>query len=157
MLRATPVFLFQSALRQSSLSCLKFQPVIMTLRRFLTRTKPPLCYHITLMIAPLICYLAPPKGQLYSLSPLETRAMKDYIQSSLEAGIIWPSSSPAGPGFFFVGRKDKSLHPCIDYHGLNITVKNCYPLPLILSAFELLQNANIFTKPCVLGTVRWDI
>lgn len=73
--------------------------------------------------------------------------MKEYINSSLNAGIIWPSSSPAGPGFFFVSKKDKSLRPCTDYCGLNeITVKNRYPLPLISSAFKLLQYTKVFTK-----------
>ncbi|KAI2647803.1 Transposon Tf2-6 polyprotein [Labeo rohita] len=63
------------------------------------------------------------------------------------AGFIRPSSSPAGAGFFFVGKKDGSLRPCIDYRGLNnITVKNTYPLPLISSAFERLQGASVFTK-----------
>uniref|UniRef100_A0A8C9ZTG8 Gypsy retrotransposon integrase-like protein 1 n=1 Tax=Sander lucioperca TaxID=283035 RepID=A0A8C9ZTG8_SANLU len=90
---------------------------------------------------------APPKGLLYSLSSPETVAMKDYIDSALEAGIIRPSSSPAGAGFFFVGKKDWSLRPCIDYRGLNdITVKNRYPLPLLSSAFELLQGATVFSK-----------
>ncbi|KAI3357242.1 hypothetical protein L3Q82_015694, partial [Scortum barcoo] len=28
----------------------------------------------------------------------------------------------------------------------DITIKNCYPLPVISSAFELLQQAKIFTK-----------
>ena len=73
--------------------------------------------------------------------------MKRYIDSSLAAGIIRPSSSPAGAGFFFVDKKDKTLRPCVDYRGLNdITIKNRYPLPLISSAFELLQDAKIFTK-----------
>ncbi len=46
-----------------------------------------------------------------------------------------------------MGKKDGSLRPCIDYRGLNdITVKNRYPLPLMSSAFELLQGAAIFTK-----------
>lgn len=73
--------------------------------------------------------------------------MEDYIQKSLEAEIIHPSSSPSGAGFFFVEKKDKSLRPCIDNRGLNdITVKNRYPLPLVSSAFELLQDATIFTK-----------
>ncbi|KAG1924807.1 hypothetical protein F2P79_025921 [Pimephales promelas] len=54
---------------------------------------------------------------------------------------------PAGAGFFFVGKRDGSLRPCIDYRGLNnITVKNTYPLPLMSSAFERLQGASIFTK-----------
>ncbi len=73
--------------------------------------------------------------------------MTDYIESSLKMGLIRPSSSPAGAGFFFVGKKDGSLRPCIDYGALNdITVKNGYPLPLMSSAFEQLQQAKIFTK-----------
>ena len=44
-------------------------------------------------------------------------------------------------------KKDKSLRPCIDYRGLNdITVKNRYPLPLLSTAFELLQGATVFSK-----------
>ena len=90
---------------------------------------------------------SPPRGRLYSLSRPETEAMDKYVQESLAAGIIRPSSSPAGAGFFFVGKKDGSLRPCIDYRGLNdITVKNRYPLPLMSSAFELLQGASVFTK-----------
>ncbi|KAI2646204.1 Transposon Tf2-9 polyprotein [Labeo rohita] len=81
---------------------------------------------------------SPPKGKLYSLSIPEREAMEKYISDSLAAG---------GAGFFFVGKKDGSLRPCIDYRGLNnITVKNTYPLPLISSAFERLQGASVFTK-----------
>lgn len=91
--------------------------------------------------------MSPPRGRIYSLSGPEREAMEKYISESLAAGIIRPSSSPAGAGFFFVEKKDKTLRPCIDYRGLNdITIKNRYPLPLISSAFELLQDAVIFTK-----------
>lgn len=73
--------------------------------------------------------------------------MERYITDSLSAGIIRPSTSPLGAGFFFVEKKDKSLCPCIDFRGLNkITIKNKYPLPLLASAFELLQGGTIFTK-----------
>ncbi|XDV50904.1 hypothetical protein PO909_019890 [Leuciscus waleckii] len=90
---------------------------------------------------------SPPKGKIYSLSVPEREAMEKYISDSLASGFIQPSSSPAGAGFFFVGKKDGSLRPCIDYRGLNnITVKNTYPLPLMSSAFERLQGASIFTK-----------
>ena len=89
----------------------------------------------------------PPKGRLYSLSAPERKSMETYVNDSLAAGIIRPSTSPAGAGVFFVAKKDKTLRPCIDYRGLNdVTVKNRYPLPLISSAFELLQGATIFTK-----------
>ena len=90
---------------------------------------------------------SPPRGRLYSLSAPEVETMRKYIDSSLSTGLIRPSSSPAGAGFFFVDNKDKTLRPCIDYRGLNdITIKNRYPLPLMSSAFELLGNDKIFTK-----------
>ncbi len=88
-----------------------------------------------------------PKGWLYSLSGPEREAMDRYIRESLQTGLIRHSSSPTSAGFFFVQKKDGSLRPCIDYQGLNdITVKNRYPLPLMSSAFELLQGAQVFTK-----------
>ena len=90
---------------------------------------------------------APPRGRVFSLSRPEHEAMEKYLQESLAAGLIRPSSSPAGAGFFFVGKKDGGLRPCIDYRALNdMTVKDRYPLPLMASAFELLQGATVFTK-----------
>lgn len=50
-----------------------------------------------------------PKGLLYSISGPEKKAMNDYFTTSLEAGLIRPSSSPTGAGFFFVGNQDGSL------------------------------------------------
>lgn len=47
----------------------------------------------------------PPRGRLYSLSAPETATMKEYIESSLAAGIIRPSSSPA----FLVWTDHKNL------------------------------------------------
>ncbi|KAJ8346477.1 hypothetical protein SKAU_G00278780 [Synaphobranchus kaupii] len=88
-----------------------------------------------------------PSGRLYSLSGPEKLAMEEYIHDSLASGIIRPSSSPVGAGFFFVGKKDGSLRPCIDYRGLNqVTIRNKYPLPLINTAFEPLSPAVTFTK-----------
>ena len=95
----------------------------------------------------LLSGTSPPRGRLFSLSAPEHLAMEKYIGESLAAGLIRPSSSPAGTSFFFVGKKDGTLRPCIDYRGLNaITVKNRYPIPLILSAFAALQKAQFFTK-----------
>lgn len=95
----------------------------------------------------LLLGTSPPRGRLYSLSAPEREALEKYLSESLDAGTIVSSSSPAGAGFFFVKKKDGSLRPCIDYRGLNdITVKNRYPLPLMSSAFEVLQGAQFFTK-----------
>lgn len=66
------------------------------------------------------CKLSCYNCRLYSLLVSETLAKKEYIQSSLKAGIIQHSSSPAGAGFFFVGKKDGTLQPCIDHRELNL-------------------------------------
>lgn len=88
-----------------------------------------------------------PSSRLYNLSEPEQTAMEDYIQDSLAAGIIRPSSSPVGAGFFFVGMQDGTLCPCIDSRGLNdIKERNSCPLPLIDSAFTPLHGAKLFTK-----------
>ncbi len=88
-----------------------------------------------------------PTSRLYNISLPEKKVMEKYITDSLAAGLIRPSSSPLGAGFFFVEKKDTTLRPCIDFRGLNdITVKNKYPLPLIDPSFEPLCNAKIFTK-----------
>jgi hypothetical protein len=86
-------------------------------------------------------------GRLYTLAAPEREAMGTYVNNSLLAGIICPSSCPAGAGFFFVAKKDNLLRPCIDHRGFdNILIKNHYPLPLIAYAFELLEGATIYAK-----------
>ena len=88
-----------------------------------------------------------PSSRLFNLSRPERESMEDYIGESLAAGIIRPSSSPGGAGFFFMSKKDRSLRPCIDYRGLNnITLKNKYPLPLTSSGFVPLHGAVVFSK-----------
>ena len=72
--------------------------------------------------------------------------MNNYTRESLEAGFNRPFTSPAGAGFF-MGKKNGGLRPCIDNRELNqITIKNCYSLPLMSSALELVQGAQFFTK-----------
>ncbi|CAN2390305.1 retrotransposable element Tf2 155 kDa protein type 1-like [Pristimantis euphronides] len=84
-----------------------------------------------------------PKSRMFNLSGPEHVAMKEYVKEGLCNGHIRPSSSPLGAGFFFVGKKDGGLRPCVDYRGLNeITVKNGYPLPLIPDLFNQIQGAQ---------------
>lgn len=71
-----------------------------------TTLPPHRLYDCTVKLLP---GTSPPKGRLYSLTAPETEAMNRYIDESLAAGIIRPSSSPAGAGLFFVGKKDSSL------------------------------------------------
>ncbi|KAK3552330.1 hypothetical protein QTP86_010371 [Hemibagrus guttatus] len=73
--------------------------------------------------------------------------MEEYIEEALAVGHIRLSTSPAAAGFFFVGKKDGCLRPCIDYWGLNaITVRYPYPLLLVPAALEQLREAKFFTK-----------
>ncbi|KAK3519646.1 hypothetical protein QTP86_015266 [Hemibagrus guttatus] len=100
-----------------------------------------------------LCYrpaakcLSLPKGWIYPLSLPESKAMEDYIETALSAGHIRPSMSPAAAGFFFVGKRDGGLRPCIDYRRLNgITVQYPYPLSLVPAVLEQLRGARVFTK-----------
>ncbi|KAK3505820.1 hypothetical protein QTP70_019745, partial [Hemibagrus guttatus] len=95
----------------------------------------------------LLLNASPPRGWVYPLSLPQTKAMEEYIEEALAVGHIQPSTSPAAAGFFFVGKKDGGLHPCIDYRGLNaITVRYPYPFPLVPAALEQLRGARFFTK-----------
>ena len=87
-----------------------------------------------------------PKGHLY-LYLRTGESGHDRVHRDLtERGANSPHQLP-GPFFFFVAKKDGSLRPCIDYSLLNdITIKNCYPLPLMSSVFDQLHQAKIFTK-----------
>ncbi|KAK3553361.1 hypothetical protein QTP70_003474 [Hemibagrus guttatus] len=90
---------------------------------------------------------SPPRGWVYPLLLPESKAMEEYIETTLAVGHIRPSMSPAAAGFFFVGKKDGGLRPCIDYRGLDaIIVPYPYPLPLVPAALEQLRGARIFTK-----------
>lgn len=86
-------------------------------------------------------------GRIFPLSELEFKVLSQYINENLEKGFIWPSTSPAGTGIFFVEKKDHTLRPCIDYHELNkVTIKNRYPLPLVSELFQHFKTSTMFMK-----------
>ena len=48
---------------------------------------------------------------------------------------------------FFVGKKNGSKRMVMDYHNLNDqTVKNNYPLPLIMDLIDNMGSKRVFTK-----------
>ncbi|KAJ1299265.1 hypothetical protein OPQ81_002544 [Rhizoctonia solani] len=88
-----------------------------------------------------------PYGPIYSMTPLETNALKEYLDSELAAGKIHPSTSPSGAPVMFLKRLDGRLHLVVDYKKLNkITIKNCYALPRQEELIDELKHAKIFTK-----------
>jgi len=73
--------------------------------------------------------------------------LREYLDSALAKGWITPSTSSAGASILFMLKKDSSLRLYVDYRGLNkVTIKNRYPLPLIIEILNRLSNAKVFTK-----------
>ena len=89
----------------------------------------------------------PPYGPIYSLGLVELEILKTYIEANLASGFIKPSKSRAGAPILFVRKKNGSLHLFVNYQGLNnLTIKNCYPLPLIGKSLDRLGCAKHFTQ-----------
>lgn len=86
-------------------------------------------------------------GPLYSMSELELKVLKDYLDENLSKGFIRSSTSSASSPVLFVKKPDGGIRFCVDYRALNtITKKNRYPLPLINETLHQIQGAKIFTK-----------
>ena len=80
---------------------------------------------------------------IYALSETKLKALREYLDENLKKGFIRPSTSPAGYPILFVPKKDGKLRLCVDYRQLNaITVKNQYPLPLILELQDRTQGSQ---------------
>jgi len=89
----------------------------------------------------------PPFGPLYSMSPVELRTLREWLDENLKKGFIRPSSSPAASPVLFVKKKNGSLRVCVDYRGLNAgTIKNRYPLSLFQETIAQVCKARFFTK-----------
>ena len=87
------------------------------------------------------------KGKVYPLSREEREEMREFIWEQLRKGYIWLSKSPQTMLVFFVGKKDKKKQMVQNYRYLNEwTIKNNYPLPLILDMLENIGTKKIFTK-----------
>src|SRR5947209_3949455 len=90
----------------------------------------------------------PPWGPVYSMSEVELKALREFLDDMVQTGKIRPSKSPAGAPILFVPKPNgRGLRLCVDYHGLNkITVKNRYPLPLMDELRDRVHESTIFTK-----------
>ena len=81
------------------------------------------------------------------MSRNEQEELDQFLEDNLQKGYIWPSKSPLSSPVFFVKKKDGKLQFIQDYCKLNqFTVKNCYPLPLVVNIISQLQGAQYFTK-----------
>ncbi|CUA71631.1 Transposon Tf2-11 polyprotein [Rhizoctonia solani] len=84
---------------------------------------------------------------LYSMTPVESKELKEWLDKELAQGKITPSKSPVASPVMFVKKKDGSLRLVVDYRKLNeATKKNSYPLPRQDDLLAKIQGAKIFTK-----------
>jgi hypothetical protein len=90
---------------------------------------------------------APISKASYKMLPVELKELEIQLQGLLNKDYICPSISPWGCSAFFVEKKDKGLHLCVDYRPLNVvTIKNKYPLPRNDILFDQLAGAQVFSK-----------
>ncbi len=84
---------------------------------------------------------------IYSLSPLELVALREFLEEHTWNGFICPTKSPWGAPVLFVKKKDGSLHLCVNFRALNkVTEKDCYPLLLITDLLNAPGPARIYSK-----------
>ena len=118
--------------------------------------EPPRCLHNIDLAIELQPGKEPPYGPIYPLSPQELVTLKEWLEENLKKGFIWESKSPAGAPILFAPKKDGGLWMCIDYRGLNaITIKNCYPLPLITKIMDQVAGAQYFSKVDLKDAYHW--
>ena len=87
------------------------------------------------------------KGKVYPLLREEREEVREFIQEQLRKGYIRPSKLPQTALVFFVGKKNGKKRMVQDYRYLNEwTIKNNYPLPLILDVVENIGMKKVFTK-----------
>ena len=86
-------------------------------------------------------------AKVYPLNPKEKETCATFVEEHLKTGRIVPSKSLQASPFFFVPKKDGSLHPCQDYCYLNShTICNAYPLSLISKLVDDMKDSTCFTK-----------
>jgi len=69
------------------------------------------------------------------------------VDDQLRKRYIRPSKSSQTSPVFFMGKKDGKKRMVMDYWSLNEqTVKNNYPLPLIIDLINNMGSKKVFTK-----------
>jgi hypothetical protein len=86
------------------------------------------------------------------MSPIESRALEEYVSKELRDRKIRKSNSPVAAPCFCVKKADGSLRLVVDYRKINaITVPNHFPMPNQIDLIEKLKEAKIFSKM----DIRW--
>ena len=71
---------------------------------------------------------------------------QEHLEKLLKAGVIEPSCSEWASPSVLVRKRDGPVRWCIDIRKLNdVTVKDCYPLPLLQDCIDALEGCRYFT------------
>lgn len=83
--------------------------------------------------------------------------MESYIQEAFKQEFIRSSPSPVALSFFFVGKKNGGLRPCMDYRTLNQhAVKLPYSLPLVQPWKNFAELAFSLNWTCVAHIISFE-
>ena len=89
----------------------------------------------------------PRKGKVYSLLREEREEVQAFMEDQLKKEYIRPSKSPQTSPVYFVAKKDGTRRIVEDYCYINQwTIKNGYPLPLIVDILDGVGKRKVFTK-----------
>ena len=89
----------------------------------------------------------PPACKLYPMSKDELALLRDYIEEIVMSGKIRPGKGTPGSAVFFVKEKTGKMRLVVDYRGFNAsTIKDKYPIPLMTTLMEQVQDCTWFTK-----------
>ena len=81
------------------------------------------------------------------MSRVEREEVQEFVKDQLRKGYIRPSKSPQMSLVFFVLKKNRKKKMVQDYQYLNSwTIKNNYPLLLILDLIDSIGKKKVFTK-----------
>ena len=89
----------------------------------------------------------PTPAKIYPLSPIESIAVKAFIDQELADGKIRPSKSEIASPCFFVKKKYGSLRLVTDFRKINeITIPNRFPIPLQIELIDKVKGKKLFSK-----------
>lgn len=89
----------------------------------------------------------PPARRPYRLSWAEREELRRQLEQLMQQGLIQPSVSPYAAPVLLIKKKDGTFRLCVDFRALNkVTIRDCFPLPLIQDLLDQLRGAHIFSK-----------